>query len=249
MEISAEPETINYKKLKELSEKYGIQLWSFHLPFLPFDRIDLSKKELCEHTVAYFSQLIREASAVGIQKFIVHPSGEPIEESDREDRLECARESLRRLAEFAQGYNAVIAVEDLPRTCLGRDSDEILALVSAHPALRVCFDTNHLLRENPVYFVERAGSRIITTHVSDYDLIDERHWLPGEGNVDWNALITALKQVGYEGAWLYEVAFQCPDTIFRDRDLTCEDFAKNAKELFAHKKPTVLGVPKEIVRK
>ena len=136
------------------------------------------------------------------------------------------------MAEIADCYGAVIAVENLPRTCLGNCSKEILELISVDTRLRVCFDTNHLLGEKMETFILAVGNKIITTHVSDYDAINERHWLPGEGVIDWGNLIDALEKVGYKGPWLYEIGFGIPKTILRDRELTCADFARNAKEVF-----------------
>lgn len=135
----------------------------------------------------------------------------------------------------------MLAVEDLPRTCPGRDSGEILFLLQAHPALRVCFDTNHLLRESPQDFIRRAGDKIVTTHVSDYDFKDEKHWLPGEGDVDRYALADAPADAGYGGVWLYELGFRAPRTVRRGRDLTPGDFVRNAKEIFSHSPITLHG--------
>lgn len=235
---------LEYENIKKWAQTYDVTLWSYHLPFAPFDRIDISRKELRAGTVEAFKEMIGKGAAIGIDKFIIHPSGEPIEESDRAERMKYAKESLALLAEFADSQGAVMAVEDLPRTCLGRDSDDISDLISAHEKLTVCFDTNHLLKEDPVDFIRRVGKRIVTTHVSDYDFVNERHWLPGEGKVDWQALLGALNEVGYNGVWLYEIGFACPNTILRDRELTCEDFARNAKELFCGKAPTVFFKPK-----
>ncbi|MBQ9131364.1 MAG: TIM barrel protein, partial [Clostridia bacterium] len=122
-----------------------MELWSFHLPFAPLSELDLSRPDLCDHTVEYFKGLIKEGSAIGIKRFVVHPSGEPIFDDMRATRLECAKKSLARLAEYAKNFDGIICVEDLPRSCLGRDSEEMLALLSAHEDLRACFDTNHLL--------------------------------------------------------------------------------------------------------
>ncbi len=244
MEVSTNPETLDYDKTKKLAEENGIILWSFHLPFLPFDKIDISNPKLCDYTVEYFKELIKKATDMGPKVMVIHPSGEPIEEEDRKARMECAKESLRKLQDFANTLGATIAVEDLPRTCLGRNSSDILDLISAHPDLRVCFDTNHLLAEPISDFIKAVGDKIITTHVSDYDFINERHWIPGEGKIDWQELIGALKEVGYKGPWLYEMGFKCPNTIYRDRDITCEDFSRNAKELFAGEKPTIFSTPK-----
>ena len=158
--------------------------------------------------------------------------------------MSCAKAHLASLAEIAKQYGAVIAVENLPRTCLGRNSDEMLVLISAHENLRVCFDTNHLLGEDPIAFLDRVGEKVITTHVSDYDFVNERHWLPGEGRLDWQAILGKLREIGYGGVWLYEISFSCPKTILRDRDLTCEDFVRNAEELFEGIVPTVASRPK-----
>lgn len=248
MEISPKDDEyseINYKEIKRLSEKYQIKLWSFHLPFWPFTDIDISNKSISQKSIAYFEELIKRASDIGIGRFVVHPSGEPIEDGgERAERMKCAKESLAELAEIAKKNGAVIAVEDLPRSCLGRNSDEIAELISVHDDLMVCFDTNHLLNENPADFVQKLGNRIITTHISDCDFINERHWLPGEGKLDWQELLQAFKDVGYSGVWLYEIGFSCPHTIIRDRDLNCDDFVRNANEIFNNKPITIFSTAK-----
>jgi sugar phosphate isomerase/epimerase len=119
-----------------------------------------------------------------------------------------------------------------------------LDILSVNDKLRICFDTNHLLKEDAIAFLKRVGEKIVTLHVSDYDYVDECHWLPGEGTTDWGRLYDALCRVGYEGAWLYELGFAAPPSIERERALTCEDFAKNAREIFRGLPLTVLGTPK-----
>lgn len=247
MEVSVGKTTgvdLPYREIAKWAKDQSVELWSYHLPFGPFSEIDISNPELQAHTVAYFADLMGRISEIGIDKFIIHPSGEPIRNEDRPLRMACAKESLFQLAEAGKKYGVILAVEDLPRTCLGRNSEEILELISVHPDLAVCFDTNHLLSEDPAEFVRRVGDRIITTHVSDYDFIDERHWLPGEGSINWQALLQALCDVHYRGVWLYELGFGCPKTLLRERDLTCRDFAQNAEELFAGHCLTVYSTPK-----
>ena len=247
MEISDNIEgyaRLNYSELSALSEKYGVKIWSMHLPFGPFTVLDLSNPALAEYTVEYYAELIKKGAEIGVDKFVLHPSGEPIKEEERRLRMETAKASLGALAKIAAKHGAVICVENLPRTCLGKNSEEIAELVSAHPALRVCFDTNHLLSEDPAEFVRKIGDKIATIHVSDYDFVNERHWLPGEGKIDWQAILAALREVNYSGVWMYEIELRCPKTILRDRAFVYEDFSKNAKELFAGEKPTVFSSPK-----
>ncbi len=237
--------TLDYEKIKEWADKWEIELWSFHLPFWPFDKIDISAPSLASDTVKYLSTYIEKASKIGIRNFIIHASGEPIENSDRPVRMQTAKNSLKALATFAEEKGARILVENLPRTCLGKNSSEIIELISVHPALEACFDTNHLLGENYVNFIHVLGKNIKSTHISDYDFKDERHWLPGEGEIDWQRLITALDEVGYYGPWLYEIDYKAPWTITRERDLVPKDFKANADNLFSGNKPVKLGIPKE----
>lgn len=224
------------------AKENDVEIRSLHLPFMPFDEIDVSSTDeaLRSSTLTLLEGYIRDGAANGIRHFIVHPSGEPIRDEDRAERMKRAKESLYTLAKTADECGAVIAVEDLPRTCLGRNSTEILGLLSVSPSLRCCFDTNHLLTEDPVAFIRAVGDKIVTTHVSDYDVIDEKHWLPGEGKLDWTSLINALKEVGYSGPWLYELGFGAPKSRPRSRNLTCADFRRNADELFAAKPLTVI---------
>lgn len=237
---------LDFSELLRLSEKYGVELWSFHLPFAPFSEIELSCDATADATVDYYADLILRASEIGIKRFVAHPSGEPIAECDRAARMAKSRESLARLADIAEKHGATIAVEDLPRSCLGRDTAEVVELVSAHPALRVCFDTNHLLTEDAVKFIRTLGDKIVTLHVSDYDFTDERHWMPGEGDLNWQSLIAALDEVGYDGVWMYEIVYGASRTISRERELVPADFVKNAAELFAGEAPSLIPSVKTV---
>ena len=246
--VAEELDEIDYKEIKGWADAHNVELWSLHLPFNLNGNSNIADFDdtVRKNTIEYFSDIIKKASAVGIKIFVIHPSYEPVEEDEnRETRMKLACEMLDMLAEIAHEHGSVIAVENLPRTCLGRNSEEILTLLKSNDKLKVCYDTNHLLIQDAVEFIKAVGDKIVTLHVSDYDFINERHWLPGEGKNDWQKIINALKEVGYSGVWLYEVAFTNTYSIIRNRDLTCYDFALNAKELFENKELTTIAKPKE----
>ena len=230
------------RAIKSAAQKAGVSLWSLHLPFYPFEIVDPSSldREIRNYTVSIFTEIIKRWSDIGIDKFIIHPSGEPIDDSVRAERLKYSAQSLSLIAETAARRGSVIAVEDLPRTCLGRNSEEIRFLLLANDKLRVCFDTNHLLSEKIPDFIKSTGNKIITTHISDYDFVNERHWLPGEGYIDWQELLNALKAVGYKGPWLYELGLDAPASIKR-RTLTYKDFYDNAITVFSGERPASIG--------
>ncbi len=227
----------------DVAKRHGLEIGSIHLPIAPQQVYDVTNKTAVG-AMAYQTELIRRAEILGVKHIVMHSGGEPLREDERAERIKIAGEKLPLLADVAEAYGADICIEDLPRTCLGRDSDEILAMLAYDDRLRVCFDANHLFREKEVDFIRKIGKKIATTHISDRDDINERHWLPGEGIVDWVGVMDALEEVGYDGNWIYETGLSCPKTILRDRDLTFSDLSKNAREVFARQKPTVYSKPK-----
>lgn len=236
---------LDYKKIERAARETGMELWSYHLPFAPFEEIDISSRDekMRISSVELNKELIRRVADIGVDKFVIHPSAEPIPDDEREAALEASGRSLSELADFAAERGAVIAVEDLPRTCLGNSAEDMLKLLSANDKLRVCFDTNHLLKDNNANFMDKVGDKIITIHVSDYDFINERHWLPGEGKLDWNMMVDGLKKIGYSGVWMYEINVITPKSIVRDRNLNYKDFIDNANAVLNYKKPPFGGTP------
>lgn len=230
---------LDFEKIKRLADKYGIALWSFHLPFADPKNLDISSlnEEVRQNTVSWWCENIKKGAEIGIKIFVAHPSSEPISEDPqiRPKNIAAAKKSLKELAEFAAKFDAVIAVEDLPRSCLGRNAQEIAELISADERLKVCLDTNHMLIDSNLNLIEQLGDKIITLHVSDYDFTDEKHWLPGEGKIDWQELYKAVTKSGYNGAWLYELYLKTPEDLNRTRDLCFKDFIDNANQIFQNK--------------
>lgn len=237
-------DSLEWKHIGKKAAKYGVELWSLHLPFLPFEQLNpvSPKKDVREYTFEYFSELIKKAGDIGVKTIVVHPSAEPISDTERGECIKYAKEIFAKLAQVAEYSGNVIAIENIPRTCLCKNSCEMLDILSSDSRLMSCFDTNHLLEESAVDYIRAVGDRIITTHVSDYDFKNERHWLPGEGKADWKGIISTLREVGYKGPWLYELEFEPAQTINR-RLLTTEDFRKNYETLMKLEIPEAIGVP------
>lgn len=209
--------------LIEQARAVGLQIWSLHLPFGDEWDISCSEPDQQKEAVLRHEQLIAAAAGWGIPKLIIHPSFEPIPASERPLRLVLAREALGRLGRTAAAAGIHLAVECLPRSCLGNQAEEIAYLLTGNPELGVCCDVNHLFRETPAAFIRQIADRLISLHISDNDGLDERHWYPGEGMIDWPQTLAALREIGYSGAFIYEVRQQMPSLV-----------AANWKQLNAH---------------
>lgn len=230
-----ECESVSPRAVLSLVKNCGLNASSYHLPFSLPTELELAAEDegVRRRTTALYCKLIKEYSSLGIHKFIVHPSSEPVSTDPvlRKKRLSDARDILSSLAEVAALHGSTIAVENLPRTCLGNTVDELEYLISGSGKLGICFDTNHLLTDTNEELIRRLGSRIIAVHVSDYDRINERHWLPGEGDINWHALYRSLIASGFSGTWLYEIINK-EKTINRDHPITPRDLYENAVAIF-----------------
>ena len=54
--------------------------------------------------------------------------------------------------------------------------------------------------------IETCSGHLITTHLHDNRGSSDDHLVPGEGAIDWDAALMALQKVGYDGAWMFELA-------------------------------------------
>lgn len=186
----------------------GLELWSVHLPFFGSWSIDSTDNAVRSRAVELCGNLLELAHAGGAGTAVIHGSGEDEMLRDsrgRAERRAASRESLVALNDRARSLGIKLAVEALPRACLGNTAAELLDLIDFKDGPGICCDMNHMLKETPVEFIGRAGHKIITVHVSDYDGFDEKHWLPGRGINDWPGILAALERCGYAGPFLYEV--------------------------------------------
>ncbi|MBQ7321671.1 MAG: sugar phosphate isomerase/epimerase [Clostridia bacterium] len=209
----------------------GLEWWSLHLPFSGKLDISILDDALRAEIMKINTEMILAAGKAGCKVAVLHPSSEPISDDIRPQRLAYSRENIIRLREVCDSVGMKLAVENLPRTCLCNRSQEMIDLLRGTGA-GVVFDTNHSLVEENVEFLTAltdAGLEIITLHISDYDFVDERHRLPGDGINHWTGILAALEKVGYKGPLMYEVPKQPKER----EPITTAQLAENMEKLAA----------------
>lgn len=188
----------------------GVEISSVHAPFGA--DIDLSSLDtmITQQGFTTVRDSIALAAQLGALLVVVHASYEPIPDHERADRLVQAHQQINALALLAADQHSGLAIELLPRTCLGNRVGELLLLASALGPTSggVCLDTNHGMDrycELPKD-IERLRPALRALHISDYDGVDEQHQLPGTGVVDWAACLSSLREINYRGPFTYECA-------------------------------------------
>jgi len=190
----------------EAAAEAGVKIWSIHIPYGKQWDISNPIETARQGVIERHQKLFKIFEILQPEKAVIHPSFEPNPAEEREARFEACRKSLSVLSAEAKNYGVELVIECLPRTCLGNSSEEILRLLEGIENLGVCCDVNHMLMETPEEFISKVGNRITTLHISDYDGLDEKHWPPGRGIIDWNLVIGNLLSSGYSGPFLLEYA-------------------------------------------
>lgn len=173
----------------------------------PFWGLDLDNKdpELQPLITARFLKALEAADRIGARQMVMHSPYDlwhqnnvfnyPGYPQSRLDRIHAVIGPVVRDAE-TRGITLVIEnIEDVrPET----RREMVDSFNSSAIALSIDTGHAHLARcmsgAPPVdYFVRDAGDRLAHVHLQDVDGHADRHWAPGEGEIEWEAVFRALR--------------------------------------------------------
>ena len=131
------------------------------------------------------------------------------------------------LTEFAADHGMRIALEPLNAILMNTNSfvwliPQVLEMLSEvnHPAFGVCMDTWNVWQDPKVLeHIAACGDTIFVTHVSDWHLprAFADRLIPGHGAIPLPALLRAIRETGYDGAYTLELFsdLSLPDSLWR----------------------------------
>ena len=141
---------------------------------------------------------------------IVHPTGRD-SNVDAELHIGAFRRSLDTLTARAEELGIRLACENLQHKGQSRPlcrMEDLRRVVDDYPStVGICLDTGHANNNglDPADEARIAGERLIALHLQDTDAVEDRHWPPGMGNINWRRVSAALIEIGFDGAWTFEV--------------------------------------------
>jgi D-psicose/D-tagatose/L-ribulose 3-epimerase len=124
--------------------------------------------------------------------------------------------NLRTLAEYAGDHGVVLGIEPLNRfeTSFINIAPQVIEVIDRvdHPACKVMLDTFHMnIEEKSLGDAIRAvGSRLCHLHACEND-----RGAPGSGNVTWDGVARAIKDIGFDGPVVIESFTDKVKTIAR----------------------------------
>lgn len=111
-------------------------------------------------------------------------------------------DSIRQCTKIAESYGIKFAIEGHPHVIVGT-TDAFLRLFDQIDSeyLGVNYDTGHQYtqREYPPISFKKLGSKIFHIHARDTDGLISNNLPIGQGILDWEEIISVLKNIGYDG--------------------------------------------------
>ena len=218
VEVVFSPAHLDYKNPEavrtaaERIDQLGMEAYSFHAPFAP--EIDISSLDASTRANALKELLIAvdAAAALGVHYFVIHPGPENADIPSREERLirienvvAVLNQVSRRCSEL--GIRCVLE-NKLPHLLFGNSNDIIWILSALEPnQVGACLDTGHASLAGDLHtLVYKLGPYLRMLHVHDNAGKYDEHLPPGDGSIDWTALLLELHKINFKGSMILEIA-------------------------------------------
>lgn len=205
----------NYREyaenLKRHLDKTGIVCNQAHAPFsLKYGTaFDISEPEYL-----WLVHSLESAAILGAKNIIVHSVGVP----KGVDFEEYNFNYYRSLIPYCEKFGICVSVENLfsydskRHHLIGMlgSPEEINRIVERldSPWINICVDIGHasLTGYEPEDFIGKINPKFLKAlHVQDNNYMEDKHILPYTGDLNWEAIMTSLKNVGYDGDLTYEI--------------------------------------------
>ncbi len=211
------------KKIDELGEtaaKLGLEIYQCHMPYVPGCAPGVSKDWAKPGYPEYFFESMRRAGIangmLGIKWAVMHPIYCPEQNYERRAAMEANHAFYDSYIDLCIKNGTGVALENqLPSLKrqhpirFATHYDELIELIDSYkdPMVQACWDTGHAnqMKLEQGRAIRALGSRLKVLHLNDnfYGVRDE-HLLPYMGSVNWQSVIDALVEVGYDGTVNYE---------------------------------------------
>lgn len=201
IEISGEPSTYDAGSVRGLLEQRGLECWGA-VTLMTGGR-DLVHEDAYVRlgSVQYVKDCLTLVSDLGGKILTVVPStvGKVTAMASPAEEWSWAVEGLRECQAHAEQVGVRIGVEPLTRfeTYFINRHDQALALADEVGGnCGVCLDVFHMnIEEADVgAAIRAAGDRLVDFHVADNNRMP-----PGQGTLDWEAIVRELVGIGYDG--------------------------------------------------
>ena len=201
----------------ELAQKAGLSVYQTHANSYHGKQWDDPDYPLHDFHTASTLRAIKATSMIGGKWIVIHPMNLPHDPLYNPKRAkDAAMAKLEPYINEAKKCGIGIAVENMVdfrgnrRRYCGGDIYELIDLVDTinDESVGICLDTGHANIDGvePAAAIYEIGKRLKATHINDnHASVADEHLLPYFGLINWQKTVKALKDIGYDGDFAYEV--------------------------------------------
>lgn len=180
------------EEIPSMVRNSGLYFENIHVPYEKCDYIWFGSTMERENMLKNYFTWIEDCAKYNIPIMVMHLTNE---NTLKEPNIKGFK-AIEGIVKKAEECKIKVAVENTKNNAL---LDTIFAEIPS-AWLGLCFDSSHErlhpLKKKPL--LQAYGDRLFATHLSDNDGLEDRHWLPSSGSIDWNKLIDAFPKE-YEG--------------------------------------------------
>lgn len=202
IEISGEPTQYPTSSTRALLKRHEIRCWGAVTLTLGERNLAAKDAEQRAKSVQYVKSVVQMVAELEGKIVTIVPAtvGKVVPDSTPENEWAWVLDGLREVYQLAQRLGVRMAIEPLNRfeTYFINRADQALAMANAVGSdCGVCLDAFHLNIEEAdmLQAIRSCGTRIYDFHVADNNRL-----APGQGTLDWKAIVRTLKEAGYDGA-------------------------------------------------
>lgn len=213
-------------EIMETADQYQIEFSQSHLHFYDFLTVGGLEREEKERIV---DRCIRASSMMGVKWAVTHAATDWENPSMIRASLEGNLSYFKPKLELADRLDLSIAIENLwdlniaPKKRYTSSAEELVELVDRLMCGRagIAWDFEHasIMEQDQREALKLIGNRLKATHVSDHYGMQADHQIPFFGCTDWESFLPVLKEIGYQGDFVYEThryTQNMPDSLLPD---------------------------------
>lgn len=191
------PWPIKKENMPKLVRNMGLLVENIHVPFNESGALWSEQESVRSRIIQNHLQWLNACANHQIPIMVMHLT----EEGNHPAPNAYGLESMLQLVKVAEELGVTIAIENTLRT----DNIPYILDKIQSKYLGFCYDSSHynLTDKQDFHLLDNYGGRLVTTHLSDNDGLKDRHWLPGQGSIDWIKLTNHFPE-GYRGCLTLE---------------------------------------------
>ncbi len=215
---------------REILDRAGITVEQTHAPY---NRYGAHPDELFEE---YYRRLFEASKIMGAKYVVVHADEyRTVDHYDEKEIEDFTYDYLAPHVEYAVKNGMIVAIENVFEDNIRRrpafdgksrytsrlhELKNIIARFN-DSSVKCCWDFGHANcafgKVKMLDAMKEMGQLICCTHVHDNYYGKDLHLLPFLGEIDWEAHMAALKEIGYKGKLSFETGYECfPDVLIAE---------------------------------